>query len=61
MKQGCLETSDLFNCIIDHLMTGVRLGNYHLTCQEYADDSTLFSDTVSNLVAGLSIFQEEAS
>ena len=63
-----MAAPDLFNCIIDHLMTcicqriiGVRLGNYHLADLEYVDDTTFFSDTVADLVAGLSIFQEEAS
>ena len=44
-----------------HRITGVRLGNYHLTDPQYAEDTTLFSDTVEDLVTGLSIFQEEAS
>ena len=68
VKQGCMAAPDLFNCIIDHLLTqvhqritGVILGNYHLTDLEYADDTTLFSNTVADLVADLSIFQEEAS
>ena len=42
-------------------ITGVRLGNYHMTDLEYADGTTLFTDTVADLVAGLSIFKEEAS
>ena len=68
MKQGCVVAPDLFNCVVDHLMTqvcqritGVRLGNYHLTDLEYADDTTLFSDTVADLEDGLNIFQKEAS
>ena len=59
---------DLFNCVIDHLMTqvcqritGIRLGNYHLSDLEFDDDTTLFSDTVAYIVTGLIIFQEEAS
>ena len=63
-----MAAPDLFKCIIDHLMTqvcqritGVRLGNYHLIDLEYAEDTTLLSDTVADLVAGLSIFQEGAS
>ena len=67
-KAGLCGSPDLFICVIDHLMTwvfqritGVSLGNYHLIDQEYADDTTLFSDTAADLVAGLSIFQEEAS
>ena len=68
MKQGYVGSPDLFNCITDHLITwtfqritGVTLGNHHLIYLEYADDITLFSDSVADLVAGLSIFEEEAS
>ena len=64
VKQGCVAIPDLFNCVTGHLMTqvcqmitGVRLGNYHLPDLEYTDDTPFFSDTVTNLVAGLSIFQ----
>ncbi|MCJ8734524.1 hypothetical protein PDJAM_G00236670 [Pangasius djambal] len=50
VRQGCVAAPDLFNCIIDHLMSkvcervpGVPFGSYHLTDLEYADDTILFS------------------
>ena len=68
VKLGCVADPDLFNCVINYLMTnicqritGVRLGNCHLTDLEYADDTTLFSDTVVDLIVNLSVFQEETS
>ena len=63
-----MAAPDLFNCVIDYPMTqvyqritGVRLGNYHLTDLDYDDDITLFSATVADLVSGLSIFQQDTS
>ena len=68
VKQGHVVAPDLFNCIVHYLMTqvcqritGIRLGNYHLTYMECGNDTTLFSDTVADLEASLNIFQEETS
>ena len=69
VKQSCVATPDLFNCcVVNYIMTevcqritGVRLHNYHLADEEYADDTTLFSDPVTDIIAGINIFQEEVS
>uniref|UniRef100_A0A3Q2Y439 Reverse transcriptase domain-containing protein n=1 Tax=Hippocampus comes TaxID=109280 RepID=A0A3Q2Y439_HIPCM len=66
--QGCVASPDLFNCVIDHLMirvrqqvSGMSFGNFHLTNLEYADDTTLFSNSLQDLSSALSIYQTEAA
>ena len=63
VRQGCLVAPDLFAYVIDHLMThiclqttGVWFGNYHLMEMEYAGDSSVFSNTITDLKAGLNVF-----
>ena len=46
---------------ICHQTTGVQLANYHLTEWKYADDITMFSNTITDLKAGFNVFKEEAS
>ncbi|KAL1273454.1 hypothetical protein QQF64_029316 [Cirrhinus molitorella] len=65
--QGCVAAPDLFNCIIDHLMSkvcervpGVPFGSYHLTDLEYADDTILLSTSYSQLRDALDVYSEEA-
>ncbi|GAA6085621.1 SLAIN motif-containing protein 1-like, partial [Tachysurus ichikawai] len=60
---GCVVAPDLFNCIIDYLMSrvwervpGVSFGSYLLTDLEYADDTIL----LSQLRDALGIYSEEA-
>lgn len=67
VRQGCVSAPDLFNCIIDHLMSrvcervpGVSFGNSHLTDLEYADDTILLSMSYSQLRDALGIYREEA-
>ncbi len=67
VRQGCVAAPDLFNCIIDHLMSkvcervpGVSFGSYHLTDLEYADDTILLSTSYSQLRDALGIYSEEA-
>ncbi|GAA6087975.1 gamma-aminobutyric acid receptor subunit alpha-2-like [Tachysurus ichikawai] len=67
VRQGCVAAPDLFNCIIDHLMSrvwervpGVSFGSYHLTDLEYADDTILLSTSYSQLRDALAIYSEEA-
>ncbi|KAB5523698.1 hypothetical protein PHYPO_G00155510 [Pangasianodon hypophthalmus] len=62
VRQGCVAAPDLFNCIIDHLMSkvcervpGVPFGSYHLTDLEYADDTILLSTSYSQLRGALAI------
>ena len=40
---------------------GVKLGNYHLTDLEYADDTTLFCSTSDQMKEALEIYQEAAN
>ncbi|KAJ8287175.1 hypothetical protein GJAV_G00048520 [Gymnothorax javanicus] len=68
VRQGCVAAPDLFNCVVDHLMTqvckevsGVWLGNYHLTDLEYADNTTLFSSSLQDLSSALTIYTSEAT
>ena len=67
VRQGCVAAPELFNCVIDHLMTrvceqvpGVMLGSYKLVDLEYADDTTLFSETPDHLREALNIFNQGA-
>lgn len=60
--QGCVAAFDLFNCVIDHLMSGVcervpgvSFSNYHLT-----DDTVLLSTSYGRLRDTLGIYSEEA-
>ncbi|KAI8513644.1 hypothetical protein Bbelb_079680 [Branchiostoma belcheri] len=46
VRQGCVAAPDLFNCVIDYLMTkvcervpGVSFGQYNLADLEYVDDA----------------------
>ena len=68
VRQGCVAAPDLFNSVIDHLMTqvkeriqGVSFGNYHLTDLEYADDTIILATTIESLRDALVIYQEEAN
>lgn len=56
VRQGCVAAPELFNCVIDHLMSrvceripGVLFSKYALKVLEYADDTTLFSETADQL------------
>ena len=68
IRQGCVVAPDLFNCVIDHLMTcicqqtaGVQLGKYYLIDLEYASDTIMFSKTLTDFKAWLIVFQKEVS
>ena len=67
VRQGCVAAQELFNCVIDHLMSrvceripGVPLGNYILKDLEYADDTILFAETAEQLREALCVFDEES-
>lgn len=67
VRQGCVAAPDLFNCIIDHLMSkvcelvpGVTFGDYHLTDLEYADDTILLTSSYSELKDAPGIYSAEA-
>ena len=68
VRHGGVVAPYLSNCVTDHLMTcicqwttGVWPGNHHLTDLEYADDTAMFSSTITDLKTGLHVSQEEAS
>ena len=55
VRQGCVAAPDLFNSVIDHLMTivsqqvpGIHLGDFHLLDLEYADDTVIFASTIES-------------
>ncbi|CAH1242627.1 Hypp6909 [Branchiostoma lanceolatum] len=67
VRQGCVAAPDLFNCVIDYLMTkvcervpGVSFGQYNLADLEYADDTTLLADSLEHLRKALTVYDEEA-
>ena len=68
VRQGCAASPNLFNCAVDrwmnrvaHRIPGLTLGNYRLTDLEYADDTTIFAQTLEELAQSLMICEEEAS
>ncbi|KAI8486243.1 hypothetical protein Bbelb_359590 [Branchiostoma belcheri] len=68
VRQGCVAAPDLFNCVVDYLMSkvsecvpGVSFGGYSLADLEYADDTTLLADTPQRLRDALAVFDAEAS
>ena len=68
VRQGCAPALNLFNCTINYLMSqirqrihGVQLGNYQLFDLEYADDTMLFCEMITNLESALNIYHEEAA
>ncbi|KAI8517778.1 hypothetical protein Bbelb_037950 [Branchiostoma belcheri] len=68
VRQGCVAAPDLFNCVVDYLMSkvsecvpGVSFGGYSLADLEYADDTTLLADTPQRLRDALTVFDAEAS
>ena len=67
VRQGCGAAPDLFNCVVDHLMSwvcaqipAVSFGNLHLADLEYADDTILLSNDIEKLTAALSIYDRES-
>ena len=69
VKQGCVITPDIFNCVIDHLMRrllsrcslGIQLGEYQLTDLDYADGIVIIAPSACVLQEALMILQEEAN
>ena len=67
VRQGCVAAPDLFNCVVDHLMSrvcaqipDVSFGNLHLADLEYADDTIMLSDGIEKLMAALSVYDRES-
>ena len=69
VKQGYVIASELFNCVIDHLMRSmlrrcslrIQLGEYQLTELDYADDIAIFASSACMLQEAVIILQEEAN
>ena len=67
VRQGCVAAPDLFNSVIDYLMTkvstrvpGVSFGSYDLGDLEYAHDTALITGTLDAIIHALDVFDEEA-
>ena len=66
--QGCAAAPELFNCVIDYIMTrkinrlqfGLHYGDRVLPEADYADDLALVSDSLSKLTEALQILADEA-
>ena len=68
VRQGCVAAPDLFNCVVDYLMSkvaervpGVDFGSYNLGDLEYADDTALLTGSLDSLTEALVVFNEEAT
>ena len=68
VRQGCAAAPELFNCVIDYIMTrtinrlqfGLYYGDRVLSDADYADDLALVSDSPSKLTEALQILADEA-
>ena len=67
VRQGCVAAPDLFNSVLDYLMSkvseqvpGVRLGNQSLGDLEYADDTAMLTSSFAELKRALIVFSQEA-
>jgi len=67
IRQGCVAAPDLFNCVVDHLMSlvctqipAVSFDNLHLADLEYADNTILLSNDIEKLTAALSVYDRES-
>ena len=66
-RQGCVAAPNLFNCVVDHLMSRVcaqipvvSFGNVYLADLEYAEDTILLSNDIEKLTAALSVYDRES-
>jgi hypothetical protein len=64
VRQGCAAAPDLFNCVIDHVMTSTKnrlqFGDRLLSDADFADDIALVADTVEKVTKALQVVSEEA-
>ncbi|XP_065583726.1 uncharacterized protein LOC136042693 [Artemia franciscana] len=68
VRQGCSTAAELFNCVIDYIMTctinrlqlRLHYGNRVLSDADYANDLALVSDSPSKLREALEILADEA-
>ena len=69
VRQGCAAAPELFNCVIDHVMTsttnrlqfGLQFGDRVLSDADFADDIALVASTVDKMTKALQVLSEEAS
>ena len=68
VRQGCVAAPDLFNSVIDHLMTtvseqiqGIHLGDFQLLDLEYADDTVILASTIEGIKTAMLTYQTEAT
>ena len=67
-RQGCVDAPGFFNCAINYVMLwvsqlipGVQLSNCELLDLQYADDTMLFCESITNMESPLNIYCEEAA
>ena len=69
VRQGCAVAPELFNVIIDYVMTkttsrlsfGLKFGDHTITDVDFADDLAILSDSMEQLLEALRILREEAA
>ena len=69
VRQGCAVTPELFNVIIDYVMTkttsrlsfGLKFGDHTITDVDFADDLAILADSMEQLLEALQILREEAA
>jgi len=69
VRQGCAAAPELFNCVIDYVMTrttnrlpfGLQFGDRILTDADFADDLALVADSIDQLTDALEVLKEEAA
>ena len=68
VRQGCVAAPELFNALMDYLMTtvvpvidGLSLGQQVLKDLEYADDTTLLSANINAAIHALTTFHRQAT
>ena len=67
VRQGCVAAPDLFNCVLDYLMSkvceqvpGVQFGSRTLADLEYADDTAMLASSFGDIRRALIVFSQEA-
>jgi hypothetical protein len=69
VRQGCAVAPELFNVIIDYVMTrttsrlsfGLKFGDRVITDADFADDLAILADSMEQLLEALRILREEAA
>ena len=69
VRQGCAVAPELFNVIIDYVMTktisrisfGLKFGDHTIRDVDFADDLAILADSMEQLLEALRILREEAA